>query len=147
MPVKSDNQPTRQPIAVVGVALRVPGAVTPQRFWRNILDGRDSLTRLSAKELRGVGVSRKQLSNPDYVRAGPLLEDIGYFDAAFFDMPSFEAECTDPSHRLFLECVWESLEDAAIVPGRSGQVTGVFAGCEGSYRAAVLDRFGSDYTI
>lgn len=56
---KTLYQTKEQAIAVVGVALRVPGAITPQRFWQNIIDGRDCLTRFSAKELLQAGVSRR----------------------------------------------------------------------------------------
>jgi Beta-ketoacyl synthase, N-terminal domain len=55
-------------------------------------------------------------------------------------MSAREAERTDPAHRLFLECAWESLENAGVVPGRHGPVTGVFGGCEGNYRQEVLSR-------
>src|ERR1700704_4862838 len=102
------------------MALRVPGANTPARFWRNILAGRDSLTRPSIEELRRAGLSRRQLVDPQLVRSRPLLNDIEYFDASFFGMAGFETERIDPSHRLFLECVWEAIEAAAIVLGRSG---------------------------
>ncbi len=128
-----------EPIAVVGMALRVPGANTPARFWRNILAGRDSLTRPSIQELRRAGLSRRQLVDPQLVRSRPLLNDIEYFDASFFGMAGFETERIDPSHRLFLECVWEAIEAAAIVLGRSGSVTGVFGGGEGGYERENLD--------
>lgn len=54
-------------------------------------------------------------------------------------MAGFETERIDPSHRLFLECVWEAIEAAAIVLGRSGSVTGVFGGGEGGYERENLD--------
>ena len=92
------NKTAPVPIAVVGMALRVPGAVTPERLWRNIVDGRDSLTRFSAEELRRAGVSRKRLADTHYVRTRPILDDIEHFDATFFDMTGWEAEHTDPSH-------------------------------------------------
>ena len=75
------------------------------------------------------------------MRARPILDDIEHFDADFFDMSAREAERTDPAQRLFLECAWESLESAGLVPGRDGPVTGVFGGCEGNYRHEVLSRF------
>ena len=53
-------------------------------------------------------------------------------------MSSSEAATTDPAHRLFLECAWECLEGAGIVPGRGAPCTGVFGGCEGNYRDQVL---------
>ena len=129
-----DQRGRAEPIAVVGMALRVPGANTPQQFWRNIVKGKDSLTRPSIDELRSAGVSRRQLADPNFVRSSPLLTDIEYFDARFFSMAGFEAERTEPAHRLFLECVWEAMEAAGIVPGRTGPVIGVFGGVEGSYK-------------
>jgi len=121
------------------MSLRVPGAETPEQFWRNILDGRDSLTRPSKQELRATGVDSNYLADPRFVRARPLLRDIDRFDAEFFDMAGFEAERTDPAHRLFLSCVWECMERAGVVGGRNGPVTCVYAGVEGTYRARNLD--------
>jgi acyl transferase domain-containing protein/NADPH:quinone reductase-like Zn-dependent oxidoreductase/acyl carrier protein len=129
------------PIAVIGMALRVPGATTPVRFWRNLVEGRDCLSRPSADALRRSGISQEQLAHPDFVRARATLDDIEHFDAEFFDMSAREAERTDPAQRLFLECAWESLESAGLVPGPAGPVTGVFGGCEGNYRREVLSRF------
>ena len=51
-----------EPIAVVGMALRVPGANTPEQFWRNIVSGTDSLARPSVEELRRAGIKRSQRS-------------------------------------------------------------------------------------
>lgn len=56
-----------EPIAVVGMALRVPGAVSIPQFWQNILTGTDTLTRPTLGELRRAGVSRRQLSDPKFV--------------------------------------------------------------------------------
>jgi acyl transferase domain-containing protein len=127
-----------EPIAVVGMSLRVPGAVSLQQFWQNILTGTDNLTRPTIGELRRAGVSRRQLADPKLVRSGPLLTDIEYFDAPFFGMTGVEAERTEPAHRLFLECVWEAMEAAGLVPGRMEPVTGVFGGAESWYRKAQL---------
>ena len=126
------------PIAVIGMSLRVPGASTPARFWRNLVEGRDCLSRLSTASLRRMGVPQHVIAHPDFVRALPKLVDADRFDAAFFDLSSSEAETTEPAHRLFLECAWEALEGAGIVPGRRAPVIGVFGGCEGNYRENVL---------
>ncbi len=126
------------PIAVIGMALRVPGANSTLRFWRNLVEGRDCLSRPSVDALRQAGIGQERLAHPDFVRALPILDDVEHFDADFFDMSALEAEVTDPAQRLFLECAWESLESAGVVPGRSGPVTGVFGGYEGNYREKVL---------
>ena len=141
MPRITGDNPDTAPIAVVGMALRVPGATTLARFWQNLITGRDCLTRPSAAALRAAGISQKMLADPDFVRARPILDDVERFDADFFAMSAREAERTDPSQRLFLECAWECLESAGLVPGRNGPVTGVFGGCEGNYLQEVLSRF------
>jgi acyl transferase domain-containing protein len=133
-----ESRDASAPIAVIGMSLRVPGANTPARFWRNLVEGRDSLSRPSIAALRRLGVPQDLIANPDFVRALPTLADADRFDAAFFDLSTSEAEVTEPSHRLFLECAWEALESAGIVPGRGAPVTGVFGGCEGNYREKVL---------
>lgn len=135
-----NRAPTSMPIAVIGMALRVPGATTPARLWHNLVRGRDCLTRLPAGALRRAGVAQEALANPDFVRALPTLDDVERFDADFFDMSALEAELTDPSQRLFLECAWEALERAGVVPGRAGPVTSVFGGFEGDYQQKVLSR-------
>jgi len=130
--------PASFPIAVVGMALRVPGATSLERYWRNLAEGRDCLARPSAAALRASGVPQSILAHPDFVRALPILDDVESFDADFFGLSAREAELTDPAHRLFLECAWEALEGAGIVPGRRGPVTGVFGGSEGNYQQRVL---------
>jgi len=133
-----ETRGTPAPIAVIGMSLRVPGASTPARFWRNLVEGRDCLSRLSTASLRRMGVPQHVIAHPDFVSALPKLVDVDRFDAEFFDMSSSEAEMTEPAHRLFLECAWEALEGAGIVPGRRAPVIGVFGGCEGNYRESAL---------
>ncbi|CAG0974770.1 phthiocerol/phenolphthiocerol synthesis type-I polyketide synthase C [Burkholderiales bacterium] len=139
MPATPAGTSPAAPIAVIGMSLRVPGATTLARFWRNLVEGRDCLSRPTAAALRLAGVSQEVLSHPDYVCAKPTLDDVEHFDAEFFDMSAREAGLTDPAHRLFLECAWECLESAGVVPGRSAPVTGVFGGYEGNYQQLVLD--------
>ncbi len=120
-------------IAVVGMALRVPGADTPERFWEHLLAGRDTLTRADADTLRREGRDKAALADPAVVRAAPKLRDIAYADTAFFGIADFEAELINPEHKLFLECAWEALERAGLAPGEELRRTGVFTGSEGDY--------------
>ena len=136
--MKPKQQAGTQPIAVIGMALRVPGASTPEHFWQNLLVGRDSLTRTTRDELRFKGVPEDVVSNPLLVCAKPMLTDIDYFDNDYFEMSPYECERIDPVHRLFLECVVEGLERAAIQTGPKGPVTGIFSGVEGDYRRTNL---------
>ena len=57
-----------------------------------------------------------------------MLDDIDLFDAAFFGFTPREAEALDPQVRLFLQCAWAALEDAAYDPRSYAGRIGVFAG-------------------
>ena len=104
-------------IAIIGMAGRFPGARNLEEFWWNLRDGVESISLFSDQELEASGVHPALLSNPNYVKAGILLEDKDLFDAAFFGYPPRQAEIIDPQQRLFLECAWEALESA----GYNGQ--------------------------
>jgi acyl transferase domain-containing protein/D-arabinose 1-dehydrogenase-like Zn-dependent alcohol dehydrogenase/acyl carrier protein len=114
-------------IAVVGMALRVPGASTPEEFWKNLVGGVDSISRKSLEEVRAEDRSR-YANDPRFVAAKPSLRDVEYFDAALFGLTPSEVERLDPSQRFFLECCWEALERAAVSNESEASVAGVFAG-------------------
>ncbi|WCN82395.1 non-ribosomal peptide synthetase/type I polyketide synthase [Micromonospora sp. LH3U1] len=121
-------------IAVVGMALRVPGAATLDDFWGNLRDGVESITTLGDADLIADGVPPEEFNHPDYVRALGVLDDPAGFDARFFGFSAREAQLLDPQHRLFLECVWEALEHAGHPFDATEPVTGVYAGVgESSY--------------
>ena len=96
-----------QDIAVVGMGLRVPGAVSLDQFWSQVSKGRDCLTRASKGALERAGVSARRINEDGSVAAKPLLADFKSFDAKFFGISDIQAQWLDPTHRLFLECVWE----------------------------------------
>jgi amino acid adenylation domain-containing protein len=115
-------------IAIVGLAGRFPGARNVQEFWRNVCEGRESVSFFSPEELQSAGVSPAVLADPNYVRAKGVIDDVEMFDATFFGINPPEAEVMDPQHRIFLECVWEALEDASCEPSTYEGAIGVFAG-------------------
>jgi acyl transferase domain-containing protein/thioesterase domain-containing protein len=115
-------------IAVVGRALRVPGARTVGEFWANLRDGVESVRRLSDAELRAAGVDSGLMADPNYIRVGAPLEDMELFDSGFFGFSPREAAIMDPQHRHFLEVAWEALEDAGHVPERFSGRIGIFGG-------------------
>src|SRR4051794_19983625 len=92
-----------EPIAIVGMALRVPGSPGLDEFWANVAGGVVSVTRFDEDELRAAGIAEADLRDPTYIRAKPILEDLAEFDAAFFGLTPREAQVRDPQHRLFLE--------------------------------------------
>ena len=115
-------------IAVIGMAGRFPGARNVAELWRNLRDGVESISFLSAEQLRAAGVSAAELANPDYVRAAAVLEGVDLFDAAFFGLSPKDASIMDPQHRHFLECAWEALENAGWCPDEFDGRIGVYAG-------------------
>lgn len=102
-----------QDVAVVGLAVRVPGAGDPETFWANLLAGRVSLP---GTEPGGAPLTGR-------------LERVTEFDADLFGLPEAHAEATDPQHRVLLELVWEALERASVDTTRSPGTVGVYVGC------------------
>src|SRR5271155_2545305 len=124
-------------VALIGMAGRFPGADTVREFWSNLLEGRESVRFASEEELQAAGVDPALIAHPDYVRAVSQVKDPEYFDASFFGFSVREAEIIDPQQRVFLECAWSALEDAACDPAAFPGAIGVFAGAGLNTYAAV----------
>lgn len=118
-----------EPIALIGMDCRFPGARNIQEFWHNLVDGVESISRFDDEELRAAGISEKDLRDPNYVRAAPVITDIDMFDPAFFGISPREAEVLDPQHRIFLEICYAALQGAGYDPSSYPGRIGVFAGC------------------
>ncbi|MEJ8854585.1 amino acid adenylation domain-containing protein [Variovorax robiniae] len=125
-----------EPIAVIGMACRVPGAADVEQFWTNLVEGRESISFFDDATL-DAGVSAALRADPSYVRARGVIDDIEMFDAAFFGINPKEAELTDPQHRVFLELCWEALERAGHAPDQCTDPVGVYAGM---YNATYFQR-------
>ena len=115
-------------IAVIGMALRFPGANDEHAFWQNLENGVDSITQLSTAQLIAAGVSEEELKRKNYVRYRPILNGIDKFDSDFFGLSPRDSEILDPQIRFFLQCVWEALESAGYDPDIYKGLIGVFAG-------------------
>lgn len=130
--VDSNGSTQLDNIAIIGMALRVPGAKTLEQFWVNLKDGVESTTFFTDQMLIEAGVDPAVLNDPLFVKAFARLEGADQFDASFFDLTPHEAEVLDPQHRQLLECGWEALEHAGYGPGSisfkvAGRI-GFFAG-------------------
>jgi acyl transferase domain-containing protein/acyl carrier protein len=115
-------------IAIVGMSCRFPGARNLDEFWHNLAAGVESISRFSERELLDSGVPASHLAHPGYVRAAPVLDAPGHFDAAHFGFSPLEARTMDPQHRLLLELAHEALEHAGCDPERYPGRIGVFTG-------------------
>lgn len=121
-------------IAIVGVALRVPGAKNVREYWKNLVGGVESIRTLSEDELIAAGEDPEEIRKPGYVPRAGLLDGMEMYDGEFFGFGPKESAILDPQHRHFMECAWEALEDAGHVPSSFDGRVGVYGGCGmGSY--------------
>jgi acyl transferase domain-containing protein/acyl carrier protein len=120
-------------IAIIGMDVRVPGATSLGDFWRNLRNGVESITALSDEELEVPRLTPAGLMNdPNYVKAGAIVEGVELFDPAFFGFTPREAEFMDPQIRLLLQSAWSTLERAGYDPERYRGAIGVFVGAASS---------------
>ncbi|WP_200260305.1 beta-ketoacyl synthase N-terminal-like domain-containing protein [Streptomyces sp. HSG2] len=125
------------PIAVIGMAARLPDAANLNEFWSNLVAGRNSIHRLSEEQLLTAGATREDIQKAGYVRARPLLDDVWGIDRRYFGMSERECVVRNPQHRLLLELCSSALQNAGYVPGYGG-VIGLYAGC-------ASDRYAEDH--
>ena len=123
-----DTSGSASRVAIVGMAIRCPGATNVGEFWSNLRNGVESVRFFSDEELRAAGVSDALLKLPTFVKAAAPLEGLDLFDAEYFKYSAREAEFIDPQQRVFLEVAVEALETAGIDPVRFAGSIGVFAG-------------------
>ncbi|HSP81969.1 MAG TPA: polyketide synthase, partial [Myxococcaceae bacterium] len=122
----------REPIAITGMACRLPGGVeSPEAFWELLEKGVDATSEVPPDRW-----DAEALYDPDpeakgkiRTRRGGFLKDVAGFDARFFGISDREAASMDPQQRLVLETAWEALERAGhAVDRRKRERVGVYVG-------------------
>ncbi|RKZ68397.1 MAG: hypothetical protein DRQ99_03980, partial [Candidatus Parabeggiatoa sp. nov. 3] len=120
-------------IAIIGAHGVFPGSKDLSTFWHHLQAEHDLITevpqdRWDWRECYGGTDIKNNKSNSKW---GGFIPDVDKFDARFFKIPSREAEMMDPQHRLFIETVWKTIEDAGYRASElSGKAVGVFVGVE-----------------
>ncbi len=111
--IGTEQKQAAQGIAVIGLSGRYPGARNIQELWQNLKNGKDSITEIPKDrwDHRLYFDEDKSKQGKTYCKWGGFLEDVDQFDPLFFNISPKEAEMTDPMDRLFLETVWNLLED------------------------------------
>lgn len=126
----ASSQRYQSPIAVCGLALRLPGGIRDgDAFWDALVQGKDMRTSIPSSRYDPVGFSG---SAPPY---GYFLdEDLAALDTSFFNLRKSEVESADPQQRQLLEVARECLENAGETNYR-GKAIGCYVGT-----------FGEDWT-
>ncbi|WP_086850746.1 type I polyketide synthase [Amycolatopsis kentuckyensis] len=107
------------PVAVIGLGCRFPGADGPGEFWDLLSSGRDAVR--TAPPGRWNAEAAPVL--------GGFLDDVAGFDAEHFGITPREAATMDPQQRMLLEVTWAALEHAGLAPSSLRRSrTGVFTG-------------------
>jgi amino acid adenylation domain-containing protein len=124
----------RSPVAIIGMAGRLPRSPDIDTFWQHLTAGDDLIEEIPAERWDWRAVAGDPHEG-EYSRSrwGGFVPDVDRFDAAFFGISPREAELMDPQQRLLLEVVWTALEDAGLRPSElAGRRVGVFIGVTNS---------------
>ncbi|MEM6846443.1 MAG: amino acid adenylation domain-containing protein [Pseudomonadota bacterium] len=103
-------------LAIIGIAVRVPGASDNHSFFEALCEGRDLGRLLGPDALAAAGVPARLIRDPGYIPMDRQLEDRTAFDAAFFNIAPRTAALMDPQARLLMEACWAALEDGGHTP-------------------------------
>lgn len=127
----------KEPIAIIGIGCRFPGAENPEAFWQLLCQGGDAITQVPKNrwDLESVKEFELEITEKINPHLGGFLEQVDRFDPQFFGISPREANSIDPQHRLLLEVTWEALEDARVIPEHlSGREIAVYIGiCSQNY--------------
>ncbi|MCX5202696.1 SDR family NAD(P)-dependent oxidoreductase [Streptomyces sp. NBC_00237] len=136
-PVTPPSPQPREPIAVIGMSGRYPGAANVAEFWANLKAGRDCIGEVPEDRWPLEGFfepdrAKAVATGRSYSKWGGFLDGFADFDPQFFRMAPRDAYAVDPQERLFLQAAWEVVEDAGYSGERlarhHGGRVGVFAG-------------------
>ncbi|MCC6793695.1 MAG: SDR family NAD(P)-dependent oxidoreductase [Candidatus Hydrogenedentes bacterium] len=141
-PEVSATQPTssNEPVAIIGMSIRAPGAESVDAFWKLLLNGTDAISKVPGDRWNADDYFDATPGTPGkmYTREGGFMDRVDAFDADFFGIPPREAARMDPQQRLLMETAWHALEDAGVPPtSLAGSQTGVFVGISSSDYSSV----------
>ncbi len=133
---KAPMQPSCQDeIAVIGMAVRLPGADNLAEFWQAIESGKECIETL--------GSSAHQDDN--WVGVLSSMSGLADFDPGYFGLSDQEARLMDPQQRHGLMSAVHALENAGISPDLSDQKIGVvMCASDNSYQQRIIERACKD---
>ncbi|UFP94731.1 type I polyketide synthase [Gloeobacter morelensis] len=120
-----------EPIAIIGMGCRFPGASDLQAYWQLLCDGVDAIGEVPAErwDVDAFYDPHRRTPGTMNTRWGGFLESVDRFDHQFFGITPREARLMDPQQRLLLEVACDAFEQAGLPLERlAGSRTGVFVG-------------------
>jgi acyl transferase domain-containing protein/acyl carrier protein len=123
--IRALTEARREPIAVIGMAGRFPGAANVNDLPCLLEQGVDAITEIPRDRWNKECWfdDRPEDSGAIHVRHGGFVEDVDCFDAPFFGISASEAAAMDPQQRMVLETSWHALEDAGLTRARLAHAT------------------------
>ena len=135
---------TSRDVAIIGVACRFAAANDHDRFWANLVEGRQCFGPIPADRWDHDAFLSERFREKDktYVTRGAFIDDVDSFGAMHFGIAPRRVEVMDPQHRMVLETTRVALLDAGIEANRADLATmGTFIGVSTSeYRNLVTSR-------
>lgn len=128
--------PPVEPIAIIGMGMRLPGGVRDAPgFWDLLVNGKSGRClvpgdRYSLETWYGPGRALHTGTRHGYF----LADDVDLtksIDSSFWSLSKQEAEIMDPQQRLLLEVVYEALESSGAAGRWRGDDVGVYVGTMG----------------
>lgn len=100
-------------IAIIGISGRYPGADSLDELWENLKAAKNCISKVPESRWKTELLELEQeasLKAREYF--GGFLKSIDHFDSNLFDVELNDVYGYSPEVRLFLEIVWETLENA-----------------------------------
>ncbi|WP_133054017.1 beta-ketoacyl synthase N-terminal-like domain-containing protein, partial [Niastella yeongjuensis] len=127
--MSKDNGYSGLEVAIIGMSAQFPGSDDYRQYWKNLQEGRESLTFFTEAELKALHIDEALWQDPSYVRScGGIVNNKDQFDHGFFGYSPEEAALMDPQIRLFHQHCWQALEDAGYAAAVDNKKIGLFTG-------------------
>ncbi|GFN30896.1 type I polyketide synthase [Paenibacillus xylaniclasticus] len=142
------NKLAEKDIAIIGIGCRIADASNVAEYWDMLQSGGDRVRELSAQRKRDAERyiqllnQEKRFPSMRWSKAG-YLTDIAGFDYKFFNISPREAALMDPNQRIFLETIWQAIEDAGYGEDIVGSQTGVYVGYSSDFGQMYKDMIES----
>jgi len=129
-----------EPIAIIGMSGRFPGADNFEELWDAMSSGKNMIEEIPRERwdwkeyFHSPGAGGNRIAT----NRGGFIRGLDEFDPLFFEISPREAQSMDPRQRLILQEAWRAFEDAGCAGDRvRGSACGVFIGVEeGDYGQA-----------